>query len=79
MRPLVGWYSRHRSFTSVVLPAPFSPTMATTEPGLEIQVHVLEHEPLRAGIGEGHVLEADAVGEPLRHRRIGAAAASAAA
>ena len=41
--------------------------------GLEVQADVLEHQALRAGIGEGHVLEANPVGEPLRHRRIGSA------
>ena len=71
MRPLVGWYIRHNSFTSVVLPAPFSPTIATTVPGFEVQIHVFEHEPLGSGISERHVLEVDSVCETLGHRRVG--------
>ena len=60
--PDVGSYSLASSFTSVVLPAPFSPTMATTAPAGRSSDHVVEHEPLGAGIGERDVLEADAVG-----------------
>ena len=43
----VGWYSRHSSLTSVVLPAPFSPTIATTVPGGSSQVDVVEHQARR--------------------------------
>ena len=56
--PLVGAYSRHSSFTSVVLPAPFSPTMATTAPAGSVERHVVEHEPIGARVAERHVLEA---------------------
>ena len=58
--PDVGSYIFASSLTSVVLPAPFSPTMATTEPGRQRQRHVVEHQARRAGVGERHVLEADA-------------------
>ncbi len=33
MRPEVGSYMRDSSLTSVLLPAPLSPTTATTDPG----------------------------------------------
>ena len=36
--------------------------------GLEMQVHVIEHEAVGAGIGERHVLEADALFQSLGHR-----------
>ena len=45
--PDVGSYIFASSFTSVVLPAPFSPTMATTAPAGSVERHVVEHEPRR--------------------------------
>jgi hypothetical protein len=39
---------------------------------LQIEGHLVEHAPLRARIGERHVLETDAVGEAFRYWRIGA-------
>ena len=44
--PDVGSYIFASSLTSVVLPAPFSPTIATTAPAGQVEVHVVEHEPL---------------------------------
>ena len=38
MRPAVGSYSSQSSFTSVLLPAPFSPTSATTAPAGSVEV-----------------------------------------
>ena len=46
---------------------------------LEMQVHVVEHEALGAGIGEGHVLEADAFLRVARARARRRPATSAAA
>ena len=52
----------------MVLPAPFSPTIATTEPAGSVQRHIVEHDARCAGIGERHVFEADAVGAMRRAR-----------
>ena len=46
-RPAVGSYSFASSLTSVVLPAPFSPTMATTAPAGSVERHVVEHQARR--------------------------------
>ena len=79
MRPRVRLVQLARSFTSVVLPAPFSPTMATTAAGRQFQVHVLEHEALGAGIGERDVLEANAAASSRAGTGRSADATSAAA
>ena len=50
----------------MVLPAPFSPTSATTEPGCDREVDVVEHQLVGARIRERHVLEADAAAESSR-------------
>ena len=68
MRPAVGRYMPASSLTSVVLPAPFSPTTATTEPAGSVHVDVVEREPVGARVAERDVLEADAVGEPVGRR-----------
>ena len=78
MRPPVGSYIFASSLTSVVLPAPFSPTIATTVPAGSSSVDVVEHEPLGAGIRERHVLEPNRFGEAIRARADRAAASDAA-
>jgi hypothetical protein len=40
-------------------------------PGFELEVDVLEHQAVGAGVGERHALQADALGEPLRRRGVG--------
>ena len=40
-------------------------------PRRQRQRHIVEHEPRRARIGERHVIETDAVAQPIRHRRVG--------
>ena len=49
--PLSGWWTPARILTSVLLPAPFSPTSAWTSPGSEVERDVVERlgrrEPLR--------------------------------
>ena len=51
-RPRSARRAWHSSLTSVDLPAPFSPTMATTDAGGQGQVDVLEHQPVGARVGE---------------------------
>ena len=69
MRPLVGSYIFASSFTSVDLPAPFSPTIATTVPAGSVRFTSSSTSRLGARIGKRHVLEADALGacQPRRH------------
>ena len=57
---------RQRSFTSVVLPAPFSPTIATTEPGASWRSTSSSTRRSRARVGERDVLEADALRRAAR-------------
>ena len=71
MRPAVGSYSLHSSLTSVVLPAPFSPTSATTVPAGSVEVDGVEHEAVGAGIGERDALEADALAQPRGRGLVG--------
>ena len=40
--------------------------------GRQVERHVVEHEPVGAGVAEGHVVEPDAAGEPVRRRAVGA-------
>ena len=61
MRPLVGVYMSASSFTSVLLPAPFSPTSAIDRAGGQLEVHVGERVVVGARVRERHVLERDAV------------------
>ena len=42
MRPLVGGCTPQTILTSVDLPAPLSPTSATTSPALSVERHALE-------------------------------------
>ena len=56
--PDCGSYSRHSSLASVVLPAPFWPTIASDEPAGIVEIEAFEHR-RAAGIGERHVAEAD--------------------
>ena len=48
--PLSGWWTPARILTSVLLPAPFSPTSAWTSPGSEVEGDVVE------GLGRGEPL-----------------------
>ena len=62
IRPLVGSYSRAASEASVVLPDPVSPTRASVLTGRDVQVDAGDGGPVRAGVGEADVLEADVPG-----------------
>ena len=63
-----GSYSRHSSLASVVLPAPFWPTIASDEPAGIVEVEAVEHE-RAAGVAERHVPEADLWPVPRPGRR----------
>ena len=63
-----GSYSWRSSLTSVVLPAPFSPTIGDHRAGGQVEADVVEHQPVGARVGERHVLEADAVRQPVGRR-----------
>ena len=64
--PDVGSYIFASSLTSVVLPAPFSPTMATTAPaGSDSDTSSSTRRDV-PGIGERHVIEPDAAARASR-------------
>ena len=65
-RPEEGSYILASSLTSVVLPAPFSPTMATTAPAGKDSGHILQHHPGRTRVGEGDMLQAHSLVQCLR-------------
>ena len=46
------------SFKSVVLPPPEGPVMATYSPGCNLEIDVLEHQPVGRAVAERHVLDA---------------------
>ena len=77
--PGVGSYIFASSFTSVVLPAPFSPTMATTAPAGSVSDTSSSTTRDGARVGERHVIEADAVGAAASGTGRSAVAASDAA
>ncbi len=64
--PTDGSYILASSLTSVVLPAPFSPTIATTAPAGSSHRHIVQHHARRAGIGKRNVVEPDAAVQARR-------------
>ena len=68
MRPDVGSYSLHEQLHERRLAGAVLADDGDDRAGRQREVDVVEHEALGAGIGERHVLEADAVGEARRRR-----------
>jgi len=64
MRPLLGAYMRASSLTRVVLPAPFFADDGDHRAGFELKGNIVEHTAVVPGVGERHVLEADAFCQP---------------
>ena len=58
MAPLCGSYSRQSSLTSVVLPAPFWPTIASDDPAGMAEIESVEHANA-SRIGERDIAEPD--------------------
>ena len=65
--PRCGSYNRHSSLASVVLPAPFCPTIASDEPAGIVRSKPIEDR-RATGIGEGDVAEADLAPRQARSR-----------
>ena len=65
-RPPVGSYMRHSSLASVVLPAPFWPTIASERPAGIVRSRPSSTSRSRRRVGEAHVARS---GSPLRHPR----------
>jgi hypothetical protein len=59
IRPEVGAYSPARSLTSVVLPAPLSPTSAIRSPGFTLKRDIVKNFVIASRIGKANVFEGE--------------------
>ena len=65
IRPLFGRYSPQSGLTSVDLLRRVLADDRHHRTGFQIEIHVVQHETIGAGICERQVLDADTVGETL--------------